>query len=171
MPWDKEFSPRAEKLFEMHDRGLLEKPEALRADDYWDVLRESPQPIYMQQHWEDIPTSTAYPLDDLKKTVFKNFHRAKWSDQQDWYNSSPAYMLALAIHEGYETIGLFGIDVLDGSEFALESPCLEYLLGYAAGKGIEVVTPEGPTALGKFRGEGIKLGTMQPIYHGRYGYL
>lgn len=171
LPWDREYAPRASRLFEMHPRSLLEKPESLRAPDYFKTLAEFPQPIYTQEHWDDVPASIAFPLDDVRQTVFKGFPRARWSTQVDWYNSSPAYMLALAIHEGAETIGLFGIDVRDDSEFAYESPCLEYLIGLAVGKGIEVVIPEGPTALGMFRGEGIKLGTMNPIYNGRYGYI
>ena len=154
----------------MHDRGLLSLPESLRSENYFEELAEFPQPIYMQEHHKDIPSSIAYPLDEVMD-VFKGFPRGRWSDQKDWYNSSPAYMLALAIHEGAETIGLYGIDVLDDSEFSYESPCLEYLIGLAVGRGIEVIIPEGPTALGKFRGEGIKLGTMQPVYKGRYGYL
>tara|TARA_R110000744_G_scaffold97508_3_gene188415 strand:- start:3071 stop:3658 length:588 start_codon:yes stop_codon:yes gene_type:complete len=170
LPWDAEYASRASKLFEMHDRNLLSLPGSLREPDYFDRLAEYTQPIYMQKHWADIPTSIAFPLAELKKTIFNNFHR-KWSGQVDFYNSSPAYMIALAIHEGATTIGLYGIDVLDDSEYAYETPCLEYLLGYAAGKGIEIITPIGPTALGKFRGAGIKLGIMEPIYNNRYGYI
>jgi len=170
LPWDAEYASRASKLFEMHDRRLLAHPDACRKPSYFKDLAEFETPIYMHRHWPDIPTSLPFPLEDLQKTVFANFHR-KWSGQVDFYNSSPAYMIALAIHEGATTIGLYGIDVLDDSEFAYESPCLEYLIGYAAGKGIEIITPEGPTALGKFRGEGIKLGIMQPTYKNRYGYI
>lgn len=155
----------------MHDRQLLEMPESLRSPEYFEELAELPQIIYTQEHWEDVPTSTPFPFDAVQKTVFKNFPRAKWDAQKDWYNSSPAYMLALAIYEGYESIGLYGIDVRDDSEFSYESPCLEYLIGYACGKGIEIVIPEGPTHLNKFRGEGIKLGTMLPTYVNRYGYV
>lgn len=171
LPWDREFAPRASKLFEMHPRELLEKPESLRAPDYFESLAEFPQPIYMQSRYSDIPSSVPFPLKEVGEGVFKGFPRARWSDQKDWYNSSPAYMLALAIHEGAECIGLYGIDVLDDSEFSYESPCLEYLIGLAVGRGIDVIIPEGPTALGKFRGTGIKLGTMEPTYNGRYGYL
>lgn len=171
LPWDREYAPRASRLFEMHDRGLLEQPESLRPLSYFKDLAEMPQPIYMQRHWEDIPTSVPFPLDEVERSVFSGFPRARWSSQKDWYNSSPAYMIALAIHEGVESIGLYGIDVLDDSEYAYETPCLEYLIGLAIGRGIEVVIPEGPTALGKFRGSGIKLGTMEPVYKDRYGYL
>ena len=171
LPWDFEYACRASKLFEMHDRGLLELPESLRSADYFERLKEFTQPIYMQEQYPDIPMSTPYPLDEVKESVFKGFPRGAWSTQTDWYNSSPAYMIALAIHEGATSIGLYGIDVRDDSEFAYESPCLEYLIGLAVGRGIEVVIPEGPTHLNIFRGEGIKLGTMQPTYRDRYGYL
>jgi len=160
-----------DRYFEMHDRGLLEMKGSGRNNSYWERLKEITRPIYMQHHWPDIPASVPYPIEELKKTVFRNFHRAKWDDQEDWYNSSPAYLMALAIHEGAETIGLWAIDVLDESEFNYESNCLDYLIGYAEGRGIEVVTPQGPTALGKFRGSGIKLGSLSPSYNKRYGYL
>jgi len=167
LPWDREGWPRLHRYFEMHDRGLLELPEACRDDGYWEHLSRL-SPVYMQQQHEDIPGSVPYPLDDLQQTVFAGFPR--W-DQKDWYNSSPAYMMALAIHEGAETIGLWGIDVLDDSEFNLESNCLDFLIGFALGRGIEVIIPEGPSALCKFRGDGIKLGRMSPSYHLRYGYV
>jgi len=171
LPWDREYSSRANKLFEMHDKALLELPESLRTDSYFKDLAELDQPIYMQRHFDDIPTSREFPFADVLESVFKGFPRGRWSEQKDWYNSSPAYMLALAIHEGADKIGLYGIDVRDDSEFSYESPCLEYLIGLAVGRGIEVIIPEGPTHLNKFRGEGIKLGTLQPTYSNRYGFL
>lgn len=157
MPWDREYGAKASRLFEMHDRSLL---EISRQNSYFEDLAEMPQPIYMHKHWEDIPTSMPYPLEDVG-SVFKGFPRARWDDQKDWYNSSPAYMIALAIHEGASKIGLYGIDVLDDSEYTRERPCLEYLIGLAVGKGIEVIIPEGPTALGKFTGKDTEK---------RYGY-
>jgi len=171
LPWDAEYCSRFDRLFEMHDRTLLETPGSGRNADYWQTLKDVHAPIYMHRHWNDIPQSIPYPLEVVKQTVFSNFHRARWDDQADWYNSSPAYMIALAIHEGASTIALYGIDVLDDSEFNLESNCLDYLIGKAEGMGIEVITPPGPTALGKFRDTGIKLGTLEPTYHKRYGYI
>lgn len=155
----------------MHDRELLERPESLRSPEYFSDLAEFHQPIYTQEHWPDVPMSSPFPLDAVRESVFKGFPRGEWSGQKDWYNSSPAYMLALAIHEGAESIGLYGVDVRDDSEYAYESPCLEYLIGLAVGKGIEIIIPQGPTHLNKFRGEGIKLGTLEPIYVNRYGYV
>ena len=155
----------------MHDRGLLELPEALRDKSYWADLAETPQPIYMQQHWDDIPASVPFPFDEVQKTVFAGFPRGRWDSQRDWYNSSPAYMIALALYKGATEIGLYGIDVLDDSEFTIERPCLEYLIGLAVGRGVNVVIPEGPTALGKFRGTGIRLGNLKPTYTGRYGFI
>lgn len=167
LPWDYELAPRMSRMFEMHDRGLLEHPDAMRPDDYWERLSEAHCPVYMQRHYSDIPKSVPYPLEDLERTIFKGFPR--W-DQTDWYNSSPAYMIALAIYAGHD-FGLYGIDVLDESEFQTERNCLEFLIGMAMGRGLNVFIPEGPTALCKFRGEGIKLGRMEPTYIKRYGYV
>ena len=167
LPWDEEGWPRMDRYFEIHDRTLLEKPDAGRSPSYWDRLKTL-SPVYMQQHWDDIPGSVPFPLDDLLETVFKNFPR---SDQEDWYNSSPAYMAALAIHEGADEIGFWGVDVLDDSEFNLESNCLDFLNGFALGRGIKVTIPEGPSFLCKFRGAGIRLGKLNPVYRLRYGYV
>lgn len=169
LPWDTDY-PRIDRFFEMHDRELLEQPEAGRPGDYWERLSFL-SPIYMQQEHPDIPGSVRFPLEILEKEVFSGFPRGAWDDQKDWYNSSPAYMLALAIHEKADEIGLWGVDLLDDSEFSYERPCLEYLIGLAVGRGIKITLPEGPTALGKFRGDGIKLGTMSPVYNKRYGYV
>ena len=175
LPFDRGFWLHYDRLFEMHDRPLLEKPEAKRDKDYWEKLQNHWNPIYMQQHWPDIPQSVAFPLEELLETVFYNFPRRNWikNPQEDWYNSSIAYMIALAIHElDHEgVIGLWGIDVRREDEFQYEKPCLDYLIGYANGRGIDVDLPEGPTQLCIFEGEGIKLGDMMPSYPRRYGYL
>lgn len=169
LPWDADY-PRINRFFEMHDRDLLEQPEARRPNDYWERLAHL-DPVYMQKVHDDIPGSVEFPLETLQKSVFSGIPRGLWDDQKDWYNSSPAYQIALAIHEEFDVIGMWGIDVLDDSEFAAERPCLEFLQGLAIGRGIEVFVPEGPTALGKFNGAGIKLGTMSPVYKQRYGYV
>ena len=177
LPWDDGYWAQCQRLFEMHPVKLLKEPK-VRKYDYWerlDVIGEWNIPLYMQ---EDYPEwgAKAFPLDDLLQTVFKNFPRKGWEDAQvDWYNSSPAYMIALAIHEHMtgkpvRRIGLWGIDVNEDGEFAYEQPCLSFLIGFAIAKGIEVFIPEGPSALCKFHAS-IKLAHLKPEYHKRYGFL
>lgn len=109
---------RFDRLFEMHDRADL---EARRKPDYWDRLASFDWgPVYMQEIWGDVPTACAYPLDAVNADVFAGFPRGRWANdpQCDWYNCSIAYMQALAIHDGAEAIGIYGVDVREGTEHA-----------------------------------------------------
>ena len=172
LPWDAGYWTQYDRFFEMHPRDELETKEADRPDDYWERLKEFIDwgPIYMHQHWPDIPRSEAYPLDVVNADVFATFPRATWG-QVDWYNCSPAYMLALAIYERPARIGLWGIDVGQKGEYAYENPNLAYLIGLAVGKQIEVILPEGPTNLLKYHGVNIPFGVKKLTYPHRYGYL
>ena len=174
LPWDRGFWVHYDRMFEMHDRGLLEKPEAQRDGDYFEKLQDAWVPIYMQKAWPDIPTSVEFPVEALLQTVFHNFPRGDWTQhQKDWYNASPAYAIALAIHEDVDRIGLWGIDCpkTNEADYAYQLPNLNWLLGFAAGRGIDIYIPEGPTELLKHQGEGIPLGDMYPIYPERYGFI
>jgi len=88
--------------------------------------------------------------------------------------------MALAITEGADRIGIWGVDMADLestpgdpsyiSEFSYQRPNLEYLIGFARGRGIVVDIPD-QSPLTKFHGEGIPLGLIYPSYPIRYGYL
>ena len=156
LPWDNGFWVSYDRLFEMHDLDLLQKPEAKRPRDYVDRLREITVPLYMQQQY--FPNVTAYPLESVIRST------------SDYFNSSIAYMVALAIHERVDAIGIWGVDMVDSEEYAYQRPNAEYLIGLAIGMGIDVCIPE-ESYLTRFNAEGIPLGTMYPTYPKRYGYL
>lgn len=183
LPWDRGYWVQYDRLFEMHDRRLFldrEIAKRVRLDDYLERLQMAWVPVYMQQTHPDIPQSIPYPLEELEESVWYNFPRRSWNERQaDWYQSSAAYMLALAIHEldNKGITGLWGIDVTREDEFADEQPCLSYLIGYANGRGIDVILPEGPTELCKYHGKDIIFGERSATdasrfdYLQRYGYL
>lgn len=87
--------------------------------------------LYMDRHYPEYPNSVAFPADDMRDGF--------WG----YHTSSIDWMVALAIHEGFGSIELYGCDFktfpleLHG-EPAAGRPCLEYWLGYAQGKGINV---------------------------------
>jgi len=62
--------------------------------------------------------------------------------ENKYFTSSIAWVIGLAINEGVETIGLFGVDLFLTKEYQRERPCIENLLGFAQGKGINIVIPE-----------------------------
>lgn len=99
-------------------------------DNYINDLCSLPCPVYMHKQWIEIPNSIEYPLDLVKA----NFRRI--------FKGSVSYMLALAILERPEKIGLWGVDLSSTTEYAEQKPSTWYLLGLAEGRGIELVIPD-----------------------------
>ncbi len=138
---------RINRLFEMHkiekleeDARLSEKRKAAYGQDgrdweaeHWEWLqKEHDFPIYMLEWDERFPSAVEYPLDK----VVGCFGREAFS-------STPDYMLALALAEGFERIYLFGIEMRNGTEYAYQRPNFLYWVGRAEEMGVEVVEPEG----------------------------
>jgi len=164
LPWDEEKWPYFDRLFDIHPLECIRKatPSFYR-HGYEDRLRELNAPLYMQQAYPDIPNAIEYPLEKVSALV------------GDYYNSSIAYMLGLALYEGVDKVGLWGVDMIGrgewghADEYADERPNCEYLLGFAKAKGIEIYLPEECPLL-KFSGR-FPLGKVIPNYGHRYGYL
>jgi hypothetical protein len=169
LPWDEDRWPYLERYFEIHPLELLRKPESMRREGYEDRLRELDAPLYMQTTYDDIPNALRYPIEQVVDYL-----------GLDYFNSSISYLMGMAIAEGASKIGIWGVDMADVdatpgdpsyiSEFAYQRPNMEYLIGFARGKGIEVYIPS-ESPLTRFHGEGIPLGLMYPSYPRRYGYL
>lgn len=155
------FLPRADRWFEIHNRPMFEA-DIVRDTDYVGWLRKCPLPVYMIERFADIPNSVRYPVEqmsreygvdfiaDLKTPVPPPTQMRFAGDRWPYLTSTPAYMIALAIAEGFEEIGVWGIDLVVGREYDYEKPCAEYLLGFARGRGIKVTLPQ-ETALLKSR--------------------
>ena len=156
LPWDSDWV-RCDRLFEMHDLDLIRTVKCRRSD-YEDRLRSCLVPLYMQEQYPDLPCQR-YPFEAVSASLGRSY-----------WNSSPAYMVALAIHEGAKEIGIWGVDSLDGEEYAYQRPNLEWLVGIAEGKGIKVTIPD-TSPLCKFSGTGIKFGNELQTYKERYGRL
>jgi hypothetical protein len=128
--------PRVNRWFELHALADLRqqlagrKPGRRTYMSYKRFLRRLSCPVYMQKAHPDIPQSVAYPLAEVKKRFGRCF------------TSTASYMVALAIMEGYDVIGLWGIDV-KRREYLRQRPALRYLLGVARQQGIRVVLARG----------------------------
>jgi hypothetical protein len=99
-------------------------------EDYIKNLAALNVPIYMQQHWNEIPQSIPYPLAEITS----RFGR--------YFTNSVSYMIALAILDGATDIGCFGVDMATGSEYGPQRPSCEWMLGIAAGLGIRLTIPD-----------------------------
>ncbi len=105
------------------------------------------------------PNVEKYPFRQVAETIGEYY-----------YNSSIAYAMALAIHEGAEEIGIYGVDMKADDEYGYQRPNMEYLVGLARGKGIKVHIPK-ESPLCKFQNTGIRFYDHIPEYVKRYGWL
>ena len=149
LPWDDKGWPFMARHFEMHDLRLLHSEHSRRQTGYFDRLKDCEQ-LYTQDN---------YPFEAVAESI-----------GQAYWNSSIAYIMALAIHEGATEISLFGVDMDGGDEYAYQRPNMEYLVGVARGKGIKVTIPA-CSAVCKFQPTGIKFYDHMPTYIDRYGWL
>lgn len=113
---------RIDVFFEMHKRPVFAEKIA--------SLAKCGKPVIMQRVEHDIPTSQPYPVDEVASELGEDF------------SSSIAYMLALAIHLGYEEIRLYGVILMHKTEYVRQRPGVKYYLGVARAKGIRVWAPE-----------------------------
>jgi hypothetical protein len=59
-----------------------------------------------------------------------------------YLTSSSAYMLALALLRGFEHIEIYGVDMaVDDHEYFRQRPCMEAWIGFAKGRGVNVILP------------------------------
>lgn len=100
-----------------------------RPPDHMEFLRNCDIPVYMQEIDTEIPTSVRYPLGEIVDRF------------GGYFTSTVPYMIALALHEDVDEIGLLGIYLTSEVEYAAHRPCVEYWLGMAKGMGVKVVLP------------------------------
>lgn len=150
LPWDPEWA-NFDLLFEMHDRSLWER----RGADYLEKLKNVWQPLYMQQHFEDIPNSHSFPFDVIDHT---------------YYNSSLAYMMGyLSRFKKLKRVDIVGCALRDEEEYGYQRPNMEYWIGVLRGQGKEV-NVLGDSALLEFCPNISFLDEVQ-TYKEKYGYL
>ena len=121
----------ADRWFEIHSEDLYGW-ELRRPGPHVDWLRKFGGPLYLIEARADMPNSVRYPIEDAVRVL-----------QVPYLTSSPAYMLALAMMEGFKEIHIYGIDLATDSEYADQRPNLEWLIGLAIGRGHSIVLPKG----------------------------
>ncbi len=139
LPEDKRDVPRVDRLFELHWPEWFTRKEVPRAVEYraW-LKKEHTFPIYMLQQMDEFPNCVVYPREEVKRDVFANLWRGD-QNEIEYYTSSVGLMIAFAIHLGVERIELYGVEMATDTEYADQKPAGEFMLGLAAGRGIDVV--------------------------------
>ena len=130
------FIPRADRWFQIHHDWHDSRKWADGAD-LAEWMRTAQCPVYMIEAQPNMPMTLPYPKEWVKQQL--GIH--------EYFTSSIAMMLGLAIAEGFEEIGIYGIDLIVGREYAFEKPCAEFFLGIAHARGIKYHLPENSALL------------------------
>lgn len=154
------FMHRADCWFDMHGPHIVLN-EDRRPGKHMEWLRGFPGPVYMHRALPAVPNSVDYPLASVAQTIGANLWRldekggARCMAEAPYLSSSIAFEVALAIHEGYREIHLYGVDLQTDSEYAWQKPGVEHILGIAVGLGIKVLLPDNcPLLKGALYGRG-----------------
>lgn len=123
----------ASVVFDMHNlpdvlsgKEKLNRRTAEQVTAGLDKIRETNTPMYSLEAWEGLPCKR-YPLEKIVKE-FKT----------DYFTNGVAYAIALAIYQGATEICLYGITLSISYEYSFEKPCVEFWIGIAIGRGVEV---------------------------------
>ncbi len=137
-PWMK----RATRWFQIHATESWKRYIAKRdVRGHFDWLKKNPLdiPIYMQYYNELVPKSRDYPLHEVLEKFFHNFWRGDF--RVKYFTSTFAYMMGVALLEGFERIEVYGFEMADEIEYVKQKACAEFWIGLAMGMGVEIYTP------------------------------
>lgn len=124
--------PKYHRWFEMHEEEkVFNHVSRFSEFNFVEHLKSRNCPVYMQKHFEQIPNSVEYPINDIIK-YFNN----------DYLTNTISYEIAMAIYEGYKEIHLYGVNMAVSTEYGFEKPSCEYWVGVARGMGIKVYIPK-----------------------------
>jgi hypothetical protein len=124
-------APRVDAWFELHN---LDRKMVPGNEPYLQAITKHPR-VYLAAADHRIPQGLIYPKDE----VYKFFGNPQFLDS--FMQSQVSYMLALAIMQKPETIGLWGIDMAAGDEYATQRPGCHFFFIEAEKRGIEIVAP------------------------------
>jgi hypothetical protein len=115
---------RIDVLFEMHPQR------------YWgsvavkNRLNDFNGPIYMQDHYDEIPNSVAYPREEVKREFY--LPEAMYKDTLPVTNTI-TWMILKAIYDGYTDISLYGVHMAHETEYYSQQPSCSWALGIIHG--------------------------------------
>lgn len=149
LAWD--HLPRLTRVFDPHPRSRWgdELPHRL------ELYRSRALPLYMKEAHADLPTSIEYPLEAYGDLVGRNILG------KPYVESTVGYMMGLALLEGAERIGIYGVEMASTGEWAYQRPNMEYLIGFARARGVKIFLPRGTCVLTSAWESGI-YGNMDP---------
>jgi hypothetical protein len=127
---------RITAAFEVHKPWVWEKQPG-----YGEWLYQNHDfPIYMRHGDFEMPACIPYPELQIKDWFFGRLYRGPDLIEQ-FFTSSIAYMLALALYMDYKRIEVYGLE-MNLQKYQYQRDSIFWWLGYANGMRVQVVIPE-----------------------------
>lgn len=102
----------------------------------WYQSLDGKRPIYFQKFDPTVPGCVVFP----KETIQEHFKTGP--GPQKYFTFTGAWLIALAIYEGFDRIEMWGFEVRSTKPaYAWERPCFFYWVDLARKRGIEVFLP------------------------------
>ena len=120
--------PRATRHFDIHCNW---EEDNVEGTDHRGWITDSPIPVYMMETHDEFPNAVRYPIERVIEDA-----------GIDYFTSTVTFEVGLAMLEGFKEIALFGIDLIVGTEYSVQKACLEFWLGMAHARGINVRIPD-----------------------------
>jgi hypothetical protein len=137
------------RWFQLHQPWRYRRPTARYGIPHWEWLQQKhPFPIYMQREDADVPSSVKFPLYDLAKEFLFSEDQGQWllgrgaGWQRKYFSCSFSFIAALALHEKFERIELYGVELAQKQEYIMQRPNTEFWLGLCAGRGVQLYVPQ-----------------------------
>jgi hypothetical protein len=91
----------------------------------------------MIDRYNEVPASVRYPLEAICEDLLPGFTRD--GEMVRYFTSSVCLAFALAIHQRYERIELYGVEMASDTEYVYQREGVYFWIGVAIGRGVQVV--------------------------------
>ena len=159
--------PRASRWFEIHTREQY-LSDMVPGTDYLKWLQTCPIPIYVTELYPDMPTAMQVPQQEIIDAGACVWEQRRSDGQyapRDYTQSSLVVMLMVAMLEGFDTIGIYGVDLIVGTEWFHQKPNMEWFIGFCQGRGYSV-TRGAPRGVGRE----VVIPVESALLHQNYSY-
>jgi hypothetical protein len=136
------YARNLDRYFDLHRKECRER-EYRKHTKYPDWLAGNTVPIYMWEHYKEIPASIKYPKDRIL---------LEYGGVRRYFKNHLAWMIALAFSEGVTHLALFGINYGHHTEYEIQRGSAEYWLGRAEERGVHLILPDECTLLQEPKG-------------------
>lgn len=93
------------------------------------TMEESTAPIYMQDHYDEVPRSVKFPHDEVKGM----FHLPDVMGKSLYVTNTITWMILHGIYEGYTDFAFFGVHMAHDMEYAYQRASCSWALGIIHG--------------------------------------